>query len=244
MRALAIVRTLSLNDFRLVRRQSMLFFLILLPLLAGMLLRWGIPRLTDWLRPSLDLEPYYALILLFVCILNTPLYYGFVIGFLLLDERDDRTLTALRVTPLPMSGYLLYRVTGLMLLCAAMSFASAQLSGLAGTPGPVLASVVLLASTEAALMALFLANFAGNKVEGFALAKVAGFAAFAPLAYFLDSKWQLLVGAVLPTLWPARAYWRAAAGESGFALDLLIGWAVHLALLGYLLQRFRRIALS
>lgn len=37
--------------------------------------------------------------------------FGVVTGFLLLDERDDRTLTALQVTPLPLRAYIFYRVT-------------------------------------------------------------------------------------------------------------------------------------
>jgi fluoroquinolone transport system permease protein len=38
-----------------------------------------------------------------------PALVGMVIGFLLLDQRDDQTLAALQVTPLTLNGYLIYR---------------------------------------------------------------------------------------------------------------------------------------
>jgi len=39
-----------------------------------------------------------------------PITFGVLIGFLLLDEKDDDTLTALQVTPLSTNGYVAYRV--------------------------------------------------------------------------------------------------------------------------------------
>jgi fluoroquinolone transport system permease protein len=53
-------------------------------------------------------------------LLTAPGMVGMVIGFLLLDERDARTLTALRTTPLSMRRYLGYRVA-LPLLLGSMS---------------------------------------------------------------------------------------------------------------------------
>ena len=42
---------------------------------------------------------------------------GTVVGFLLLDQRDDQTMTALLVTPLSLGDYLRYRMTLPMLVC-------------------------------------------------------------------------------------------------------------------------------
>ena len=39
-------------------------------------------------------------------LMTAPGIVGMVVGFLLLDERDERTLSALRVTPLSMRRYL------------------------------------------------------------------------------------------------------------------------------------------
>jgi fluoroquinolone transport system permease protein len=56
-----------------------------------------------------DLSVYYPLIMSFIAV-AMPMIYGALIGFLVLDQRDDNTITALQVTPLTLVGYLGYRV--------------------------------------------------------------------------------------------------------------------------------------
>ena len=64
----------------------------------------------------------------------------------------------------------------------------------------------LAAAPAAPLLALFLAAFARNKVQGFALMKAAGVVIWPPVAaVFVPMPWQLLFG-VSPVYWPARVY--------------------------------------
>ena len=57
-------------------------------------------------------------------------------------------------------------------------------------------------------------------------------------AYFMASSWQLLLG-VLPTYWPAKAFW--VAGEEGdFWPYILVGLVYDLLLLVLLLRRFAK----
>ena len=93
-------------------------------------------------------------------------------------------------------------------------------------------------------MALFLGSMAGNKVEGFALAKAAGVVpAAAAVAYFVEMPWQWLFG-IVPTYWPAKAFWIATEGGQGFMTFLIVGLLFHLALLWALLRRFDRVVLA
>jgi fluoroquinolone transport system permease protein len=88
------------------------------------------------------------------------------------------------------------------------------------------------------VLALVMVVFASNKLEGLALMKGFGILLIGPLAaYFITSDWQLLLG-VLPTYWPARAYWAASSGGMGWPF-LLIGLAYYVLLLAWLLRRFR-----
>jgi fluoroquinolone transport system permease protein len=84
-----------------------------------------------------------------------------------------------------------------------------------------------------------IATFAANKVEGLALMKVLSIFMLGPLAaYFVGSSWQLLFG-LLPTYWPAKAFW--VAGEGGnFWPYVLAGLAYALLLISLLLRRFRQ----
>jgi fluoroquinolone transport system permease protein len=56
-----------------------------------------------------DLTPYHPLVM-GGYVMTAPGMAGMVIGFPFLDERDARTLAALRTTPLSMRQYLPYRV--------------------------------------------------------------------------------------------------------------------------------------
>ena len=101
--------------------------------------------------------------------------------------------------------------------------------------GPVLLALL------APLAALFLAAFAANKVQGFALMKAAGVINWPPMmAYFIDGPWQLACGLV-PTYWPAELYWMLCAGDPGWWVYLVIGLLFQLLLLAVLLRRFNRV---
>jgi fluoroquinolone transport system permease protein len=166
--------------------------------------------------------------------------YGTVIGFLLLDQKDDRTLSALQVTPLTTGGYLAYRMGIPLALSVLMTPVALELSGLA-TPSlwrQLVASIG--AAPIAPAYALLLATFARNKVQGFALVKAAGALNWPPvLAYFVDSGWQWAFG-LCPTYWSAKLYWELDAGSPRSWLVLPAAIACLGLLIAALLRRFDR----
>ncbi|NDJ54722.1 MAG: hypothetical protein GYB68_16765, partial [Chloroflexi bacterium] len=105
MQALAILAALGLNDIRNVRRDALLGWMFLLPLLYVAMARWLVPLIDG--NIAFDLSPYYGLIMALVGLATPSMLFGVIIGFMLLDEKDDRTLIAMRVTPLPILGYIL-----------------------------------------------------------------------------------------------------------------------------------------
>ena len=103
---------LAYADTRVVWRDPLLKWVLLLPMGLALLLRVVIPKAQAALLVSAGFEaaPYYPLVM-GGYLMTAPGIVGMVVGFLLLDEQDARTLTALRVTPLSMRRYLAYRVT-------------------------------------------------------------------------------------------------------------------------------------
>lgn len=218
----------------------MLLTFLLAPLLAVAVLRFAVPIITTYLdqRYNFDLIPYYPL-LLSLLVLGLPSGFGSLAGFMILDERDDDTLTALRVTPTSMYGYAGYRIFAAIILSFLYTLGCISLTGL--TPDPLILSLVpaaLLAGLLSPLVALVLATLANNKVEGLALGKAFGLFILGPLAaYFVGTNWQLLFG-LLPTYWPAKTFWVAAEGGN-FWPYFLVGFTYYLALVSLLLHRFR-----
>jgi len=236
-----IFAALAMNDLRSVRRDSLLFYMTLLPWFMVLILRLLTPGIAQWLKAAYNfgLEPYYPLVLSIFLVLQVPMMYGVVVGFLVLDERDDGTLEALRVTPVSMTDYAYYRIAVAVFLSVFFILASLPLSGLASLsvlPASVPAAV--LSGLMSVVLVLLLVNFAGNKVEGLALMKAFGILMLGPLAaYFINSDWQLLLG-ILPSYWPAKAFWAALAGETVWPF-FTAGLFYHLMLVFLLTRRFQ-----
>lgn len=229
------------NDLKSIKRDSLLIYMIIVPPIMVLAVRWILPWLTGRLAEvyDFDLVPYYPMLLSFFFMLQLPLLFGMLVGLLILDERDDDNLTALRVTPISMTGYTLYRVGTAMILSTLYVVAALPLTGMT-TPRllPAILPVAILSGILAPLFGLGIATFASNKVEGLALVKALGIFLLGPLvAYFMDSNWQLLLGA-LPTYWPAKSFWVASEGGSFWAY-FLVGLAYNLVLAVLLLRRFR-----
>jgi fluoroquinolone transport system permease protein len=228
-------------DFKYLRRDPMLAWLTVFPLAIALAMRWGVPPLSELLveRYSFDLLPYYPLILSFL-LLTMPTIVGAIIGFMLLDARDDGTLTAVQVTPLTLRGYMFFRAMVPMLLSLIMTAASLEISGLMQGNALLLLLYSLVAAPLGPLFALFIASIARNKVQGFAIMKASGVISWpAIIAWFISMPWQLAFGLV-PHYWMAKVVWQ---GELGQATGVYAAIAIiyQLVLLAYFLRRFDRV---
>jgi fluoroquinolone transport system permease protein len=238
-----VVRTLGAIDRINIGRDPLLRGLIVMPLVIALVVRWAMPPLLSRLEVLLGtaLLPHFEPVVGYALLTLVPILAGALIGFLLLDQRDDGTLTALRVTPLPLAGYLGYRLAVPMLLSVVLTlaiFPAARMTGL----GPA-ALLVLSAGAApfAPVFALFVGSFAANKVQGFALMKASNLVLIVPLvAYFMPSRWELALG-VVPTYWPAKAYWLLLSGDAAAWLYLAVGIVYQAALIVLLLRRLSRV---
>lgn len=246
MNAFQAVRALGPIDARGIRRDGTLSWMIFLPLLSAVILRLGIPPLTDQLmaQSGFDLTPYYPVMLAYFFVVMSPVIFAVLIGFLLLDEKDDKTLTALQVTPLSLNAYLAYRIIVPVVLTIVMMFILFPLAGLDELPGWQMLLVAIAAAPLSPMFALYLASFAQNKVQGFALMKLSGVILFVPIfAFFVHSGWELAFG-IIPTYWPMKVYWLLTSGQtSGLWVYVLIAVVYQSAVTALFARRFNKMML-
>jgi fluoroquinolone transport system permease protein len=242
MLSIKTMRALGAIDTGSVLADPLLRGLLVVPLLVALAMRGLLPLVLArvGVLAEIDLGWLLAPMAGYTVVAIAPLIAGAVVGFLLLDQRDDQTLLALRVTPLPLGAYLTYRLAapalaGLLATLAALAVAGGQ--GL----GPSEALLAALAATPLApLTALALAAFARNKLEGMALVKALNLLLVAPLAgLFLPEGWSLALAA-LPTFWVAQAIWALQAGAPAGAF-MLGAWGLGALLTALLLMRLRRV---
>lgn len=239
MNYVKVIRSFGSSDLLNVIRDPLLKWMIVVPFLIALLFRFLIPAIATWATPMFDIVPYYPM-LMGLLVVMIPMFYGVCIGFLLLDERDEGTLAALKVTPVSMAQYLAYRITAPMIVSFVTTLVAYPIAGLTGIDLTTLVVVALVASLEGPFFALVFATFAENKVQGFAIQKLLGSVLTIPLlAYLLDPKWEFIFY-VVPTFWPVRAFWEGSTGGPNFWLYVAAAVGLHVVLIGVLLRMFDR----
>ena len=216
----------GLNDSRLILRDSFLRMMAAMIVLIALGLRFGLPPLTGYLDGlgllpgAMGTEPashYFPLALAYFSLFDGPLLVGFIFGFVVLDEKEDRTLDAMAVTPVALVDYMLWRsllswTLGFGVTLAQMLFIGPALEqpgiDTAALPGLIpLIGLCALAGLGAPLFMLFLAATASDKVQGFAMAKFIGIGGLLILVgWFLPSPLDWLPAPFPPYL-VAKAYW-------------------------------------
>jgi fluoroquinolone transport system permease protein len=240
---LKTLRALGAIDALSIGRDSLLRAMVILPVALACAARWIFPAAIARVAPYLpfDLQALYPYFAGYVLLTLAPAICGAVVGFVLLDQRDDRTLTALQVSPVPLSAYLTYRLSAPMALSLALTLVTLPLSGQVHLSALEIALLALSASPLAPLVSLLLVAFARNKVEGFAIQKGLGIFFIAPfLAPLIPAPWGWLIGLV-PTYWPASLLWAVQGGDSAAWALLPIGLAYQSLLILLLLRRFNRV---
>jgi fluoroquinolone transport system permease protein len=218
------------------------WLLVLVPLFA-LAVRFAVPGLTAWLAAELgfDLVPYYALITSFVGMMAAGLA-GTVIGFLLLDQRDDETLPALLVTPMSLGDYLAYRLAAPVLVAMPLAVLAYAIAALIPVSAAQVVACALTAAPLAVLYALFIGSMAANKVQGLALVKGVGILQVpALIAWFVPWPWHELAG-IVPHYWPLKVFWEFDAGRpfSG-CVHAAVGIAYQSAWAAFFARRLARV---
>ena len=244
MNMIQTLRALGPIDIRSIRRDSMLSWMVFVPILSALILRFGLPPLSARLleRYEFDLVPFYPALLAYFFVVMSPIVFSVVIGFLLLDEKDDKTLTALQVTPLSLNTYLAYRIAIPVVLTFVMMFIIFPLSTLDDLPPLHILLTATAAAPLAPMFALYLASIAQNKVQGFALMKLSGAILFVPIfAFFGDyGAWELLFG-IIPTYWPMKTYALLTSGQTECVWFYLLVAVVYQSAVMWLFgRRFNR----
>lgn len=229
------------NDLRGTYRDPLLVMLVIAPVIWTVAVAVFTPRVTDMLaeRYDFDLVPYYPLVLTGFLLLTSIIIAGGLAAFLVLEEVDAGTLTALRVTPVPLSTFFGYRAGTVMAVTTMYVIATMSFSGIL-EPGliPALLPIGMVAGLSAVVTLLLIVAVAGNKIQGIAMVRALGMliAGLPCLPWFIDSAWNLAFG-VLPPYWAAKAFWVASAHGTWWPY-LLGGAAYNLAIAWPLFRRF------
>lgn len=179
----------------------MMRFMLIYPIISGLLGRYFLPWLGN--NYNFDFTPFADLILV-ILVLIIPITYGALIGFSILEDRDDNVLTSIRVTPLSIHRFLGFRLVAVYFICVIATIFVIYFSNIIRFPIKDLVTISLLASLEAPISGLLINCLAKNKIEGFAIMKAGGSIIIFPvIALFLNGVKELFFS-FAPGFWTAK----------------------------------------
>jgi fluoroquinolone transport system permease protein len=229
------------NDLRGTYRDPLLVMITVAPAIWTVGVHVLTPLFTEMLarRYDFDLVPYYPLVLTAFLLLTSIIITGGLAAFLILDEVDARTLTALRVTPVPLAAFFTYRAMTVMVVTTLYVVLTMSFSGILETGvWPALLPIGVLAGVSGVVTTLVIVAVASNKIQGIAMMRALGMliAGLPCLPWFIDSAWNLAFG-VLPPYWAAKAFWVASAHGVWWPY-ILVGVLYNAAIAWPLFRRF------
>ncbi|MGJ8528013.1 hypothetical protein [Maritalea sp.] len=249
MNIIPLAQKIGRNDFRLIGRDRFLLMMCGFVIFIALFLRLAAPALNAYLSENNimpgsfypeALSHFYPMMVGFLVIFQGALLSGAIYGFLLLDEKEDNTLAAMRVTPVSAAKFISVRMYIPAVLSGIVVFSQLQFIGLAQVPIHIGLALAIGASLTGPIATLTYANFAENKLQGFAIAKFVSIAGWIILiGWFVPEPMQWAFG-LFPPFLIAKAYWMALAMNGNWVWPLLAGILGQLALIWLMVNRFHK----
>jgi len=126
---------------------------------------------------------------------------GFIVSFILLDEKDLQLFPVIRITPVSISGFLVTRLAFMVILGFFSSLLILQFNGLYTISFIESCQLALLSSLNTPILILIISGKVNNKVEGLTLLKLVTITLMIPIIiFFLNNNWEYAF-AFLPASW-------------------------------------------
>jgi len=230
--------TLMKNDLKNIFRDRMLVFsAIIAPLMFLVIGRIVFPWIAEIYYPNLVLF-YPAFFMLFVIFI--PMVFGFVAGFLIIDERDENILAVLRVMPISRSSYLFYRMFLMSVLSFILVLLFPWLTGLIDVTFWNYLPIAILFAVFTPVLALIVTILATNKIQAFALFKTLGSIFMIPIFALAVEGWLQYIFSPIPNFWTFIALEHLLESGTNDYLFIAIGFIYHFVILGVLFHLFNK----
>lgn len=230
---------LSKQDFLSTFRDPIFRLLLIMPVAAFAVLRWGWPIAVAKFPAA---EPYGSLILMFSC-MQAATMFGFIYGFLFLEEKEENVFQVFRIIPYSILSLISIRLILGMVISTIINYLLIHWGGIASLPFWQEILISILYSLMAPWMALLVGAFSANKIQGLAQMKIINlFLNLPALIYLLPYK-VLHIFAVIPTYWSFRAL-EAGIEGGNFMLFFSIGLLFYLGTIALLSLFFQRKAVT
>lgn len=199
-------------------------FLIIYPLLMILICGVILPLALEQ-GASGDTKAVTLMIALAVCLSIGSFVSGGMLGFIFIENKDEKTILNIAVTPIKIRGYIWFKVAytyvlsiiGNFILVGALKlfFAHEYVIEYGGMTIELFDNLtwlhitvfILTSSLFVPTVVLLIGTLAKNKIEGFALMKSTGLIIMIPILSLLNAfqDWKQYLLGITPNFWPVKA---------------------------------------
>ena len=188
--------TIVKNELKNIVRDPMYLFFAVYPFIFGAIGYFTIDLINN---------PTVKAMVVMLLIVMTSYVYGAVTGFTLLDDKDDKVLLSLKITPISTRMYVFVKLLiGYVFGLVATIIVVYATGFLSDSSFGFILLIAIVSSIQAPFLALVVNSFASNKVEGFVVMKGTGLTLILPAVAFWLTDWKEFFLIIAPGFWPAR----------------------------------------
>lgn len=208
-------------EIKTIFKDTMNLFLVFYPLMMLVILGWIIPLGINEEMSDQGLT-ITLMIALGVSFSIGGYISGALLGFALIENKDENTLINIAVTPITVKGYTMFKIlyiyilgiigniviVGGLKLIASNSYVLTDSTRLLDNISWIHVVVfALINSLFAPTVAAFMGTFAKNKIEAFAFVKGGGFIVMLPMLVMIPNftGYKQYIFGILPNFWPLKA---------------------------------------
>ena len=196
-------------------RDPMLSFMIALPVILALVVRFGVPYAEE--QYNFSLAPYYHVIVAAVMLMNASVTGG-IIGFSILDDRDDKIFLGVDVSPVSIGKFMGFRFALSFVLTYISCILVMQIANFGEIPLYAVLLVPITISLFSSVSAMFINLFSSNKVEGFAMMKAGGMIIVFPIVSLFLTDYKEFFFGFEPNFWAVKALSAAMLPNTAFNL--------------------------
>lgn len=234
-------------ELKTIIKEPMNVFMLFYPFLMLFIVAYLLPAIIRNAEISQTPAATTILLIAFIMAVNIGGYImGALLGFSILENKDNKTMFSISVTPLRLQGYVKFKLLytyvfgimsnmimlgGMKLLASdhyIVVYQDVVISLLDNLTWLHIVSLALVNSFMVLFVALILGGFAKNKIEGFAYIKGGGIFVMTPLLVLLpafsDAK-QYILG-ILPNFWHTKAMLNVATSSTESTNLPFIGYLI------------------
>jgi len=188
-------------EIKNIFRDSMYLFFMIYPIILGVVGYFLIPYIESQVSATSLVPEITSMIL----ILLTGFIFGALTAFTLLDDKDDLVLLSLKVTPISVKAYVMFKLLISFIFGLIATLVVVFTTGfLTGSSIWIILLISVLGALQAPGVALIVNSFSTNKVEGFVIMKMSGLILVFPVLAFFIQSWQEVFLVFAPGFWSAR----------------------------------------